>query len=132
MTPAASSVGIGAIRQHQFYAFLEIFVKITGIFQVGVPTRIEMMKKEYEEKLGDLAKQISAFKERKAGQAAAKKKKVSFALPCDVSSSATESRDDKKEACDFADEPRSVYDSFYKTSSRSSRAGGRHWEKTMV
>ena len=33
-------------------------------------------------------------------------------------------KDDKKEAFDFADEPRSVYDSFYKTSSRSSRAGG--------
>ena len=89
-----------------------------------VRKEMEMMKQEYEGKLGDLAKQISAFKERKAGQAAPKKKKVSFALPCDVSLSATESRDDKKEGFDFADEPRSVYDSFYKTSSRSSKAGG--------
>ena len=54
MTPAASSVGIGAIRQHQFYAFLEIFVKITGIFQVGVPTRIEMMKKEQQRRISQL------------------------------------------------------------------------------
>ena len=54
MTPAASSVGIGAIRQHQFYAFLEIFVNITGIFQVGVPTRIEMMKKEQQRRISQL------------------------------------------------------------------------------
>ena len=89
-----------------------------------VRKEMEMRKQEYEGKLGDLAKQIAAFKERKAGQAAAKKKKVSFALPCDVSSSATESRDDKKEAFDFVDEPRSVHDSFYKTSSRSSKGAG--------
>ena len=35
-----------------------------------VRKEMEMMKQEYEGKLGDLAKQISAFKERKAGQAA--------------------------------------------------------------
>jgi hypothetical protein len=84
----------------------------TEISMEVVRKEMEMMKQEYEGKLGDMAKQIAAVKERKAGQAAAKKKKVSFALPCDVPSSATESRDDKKDAFDFVDEPRSVYDSF--------------------
>ena len=36
--------------------------------------------------MGDLAKKIAALKERKAGQAAVKKKNVSFALPDDDSS----------------------------------------------
>ena len=73
---------------------------------------MEMMKQEYESQLGDLANQIAAFKERKSGQqAAAKKKKVSFAFPGDVSSGDTENQDDEKIACGFIDEPwrRSVH-----------------------
>ena len=79
---------------------------------------MEVMKQEYERQLGDLARQIAAYKERKAGQTAAKKKKVSFALPGDVSSSATENEDDV---------PRSRnghYDSLYNLSSWLSNVGG--------
>jgi len=83
---------------------------------------MEMMKQEYESQMGDLAGQIYAFKERKAGQAAAaKKKKVSFAFPDDVSSSATENQDNEKEAFGFIDEQRSR--SFCITSSRLSNTG---------
>ena len=87
---------------------------------------MELMKQEYERQLSDLARQIAAFKERKAGQqAAAKKKKVSFALPSDVSSSATENQDDQKKSFSFI-EPRSmnVQNSVYNTSSRLSNTGG--------
>ena len=47
---------------------------------------MELKKQEYESQLGDLTKKIAALKERKAGQAAVKKKNVSFALPDDDSS----------------------------------------------
>lgn len=88
---------------------------------------MEVMKQEYERQLGDLARQIAAYKERKAGQTAAKKKKVSFALPGDVSSSATENQDHKKDPFGFIDVPRSRnghHDSLYNTSSWLSNAGG--------
>ena len=88
-----------------------------------VRKEMEMMKQEYESQLGDLASQIAAFKERKAGkQATAYKKKVSFAFPDDVSSSATENQDNEKEAFGFIDEPRSrsVYNI---SSSRLSNTG---------
>ena len=87
---------------------------------------MEVMKQEYERQLGDLARQIAAYKERKAGQAASKKKKVSFALPDDVSSSATEYQDDKKEALGLIHVPRSRsgHDSLYNISSWLSNAGG--------
>ena len=92
---------------------------------------MEVMKQEYERQLGDLARQIAAYKERKAGQATSKKKKVSFALPDDVSSSATEYQDDKKEALGFIGAPRSRsgHDSLYNISSWFSNAGGEELEK---
>ena len=70
----------------------------TKVFSMEVVRKdMELMKQEYEGRIGDLAKLIAAFKERKAGQAAAaKKKKVSFDLPCDDSSSTSENRDERK------------------------------------
>ena len=89
---------------------------------------MEMMKQAYERQLGDLASQIAAFKERKAGQAAAaKKKKVSFAFPGDVSSRVTENQDHEKKVFGFIDEPRSssVHNAVYNiSSSRLSNTGG--------
>jgi len=86
------------------------------------------MKQEYERQLSDLARQIAAFKERKAGQrAAAKKKKVSFALPGDVSTSATKNQDDEKKATSFTRESKSrIHESVCHTSSKLPNAD---WEE---
>ena len=89
---------------------------------------MELMKQEYERQLSNLARQIAAFKERKAGQqAAAKKKKVSFDLPGDVSSSATENQDEKKKATSFTRESKSrIHESVCHTSSKLPNAD---WEE---
>jgi len=61
---------------------------------------MDNMKQEYDRRVGDLAKQIAAFKERKAGkEAASKRKKVSFDLPDlpkVVSPSISENQDDER------------------------------------
>merc|ERR1719370_1656615 len=91
---------------------------------------MDLMKQEYERRLDNLAKQIAAFKERKVGQtAAAKKKKVSFELPGDVSSSISENQDHKKTAFGLVKEQRSrgACEAFSNTSLSPSSGGMASW-----
>jgi len=72
-----------------------------------VRREMESIKENYEAELGELLKQIGALKERKSGSTAAKKKKVSFALPNEnCPKAARDEDDDRRDASHIMNSPK--------------------------
>jgi len=72
-----------------------------------VRREMESIKENYEAELGELSKQIGALKERKSGLTAAKKKKVSFALPNEnCPKAARDEDDDRRDASHIMNSPK--------------------------
>ena len=73
----------------------------------AVRREMESIKENYEAELGELSKQIGALKERKSGLTAAKKKKVSFALPNEnCPKAARDEDDDRRDASHIMNSPK--------------------------
>ena len=72
-----------------------------------VRREMESIRENYEAELGELSKQIGALKERKSGSTAAKKKKVSFALPNEnCPKAARDENDDRRDASHIMNSPK--------------------------
>jgi len=72
-----------------------------------VRREMESIKENYEAEFGELSKQIGALKERKSGLTAAKKKKVSFALPNEnCPKAARDENDDRRDASHIMNSPK--------------------------
>ena len=72
-----------------------------------VRREMESIRENYEAELGELSKQIGALKERKSGSTAAKKKKVSFALPNEnCPKAARDENDDGRDASHIMNSPK--------------------------
>ena len=72
-----------------------------------VRREMESIKENYEAEFGELSKQIGALKERKSGLTAAKKKKVSFALPNEnCPKVARDEDDDRRDASHIMNSPK--------------------------
>ena len=72
-----------------------------------VRREMESIRENYEAEVGELSKQIEALKERKSGLTAAKKKKVSFALPNEnCPKAARDENDDRRDASHIMNSPK--------------------------